>query len=133
MQKMDVGVDLAKAIDLKPIYFDVAKYAIRPDAAVELDKIVKIMNENPTMTVELGSHTDCRGTAKKNKDLSQKRAQSSADYIKKRITNPERISGMGYGETKILNGCACEGKIKSTCSETEHQENRRTEFIILKM
>lgn len=133
MQKMDVGVDLAKAIDLKPIYFDVAKYAIRPDAAVELDKIVKIMNENPTMTVELGSHTDCRGTAKKNKDLSQKRAMASADYIKKRISNPERISGLGYGETKILNGCACEGKIKSTCSEAEHQENRRTEFIILKM
>lgn len=133
MDKMDVGLDLAKAIDLKPIFFDVAKFAIRPDAALELDKIVKVMNENPTMVVELGSHTDCRGTAARNQELSQKRAMASAEYIKARITKPERIYGMGYGETKLLNGCACEGKVKPKCSETEHQENRRTEFLIVRL
>ena len=133
MDKMDVGLDLAKAIDLKPIYFDLAKYNIRPDAALELDKIVKVLNENPTMVVELGSHTDCRGTAAKNQELSQKRAMASADYIKQRIQNPDRIYGMGYGESKILNGCTCEGKKNPKYTEAQHQVNRRTEFLIVKM
>lgn len=134
MTRMEVGADLAKLIDLKPIYFDYAKFNIRPDAAIELDKIVKIMNEYPTMTVELGSHTDCRGSAAKNLELSEKRAKASADYIKARITNPDRISGRGYGESKILNGCTCEGPGKQPkYTEAQHAENRRTEFLILKM
>jgi outer membrane protein OmpA-like peptidoglycan-associated protein len=106
---------------------------IRPDAAIELDKIVKVMNENPTMVVELGSHTDCRSSASSNLALSAKRAKASADYIKKRITNPDRIYGKGYGETQLVNGCACEGAVKPACSEEEHQKNRRTEFKIIKM
>jgi len=133
LDKIAVGADLAKLIDIKPIYFDLGKSAIRKDAATELDKIVKVMNENPAMVVELGSHTDCRGTAAANEKLSNSRAQASAEYVKKRITNPERIYGKGYGESKLKNGCACEGAVKSTCTETEHQENRRTEFIIVKM
>ncbi|MCW3084616.1 MAG: OmpA/MotB domain protein [Bacteroidetes bacterium] len=133
MDKIDVGADLAKLINIKPIYFDLGKYAIRKDAAVELEKIVKVMNENPTMIVELGSHTDCRGTIAANFKLSDNRAKASAEYIKKKITNPERINGKGYGESKLKNGCACEGAVKSTCTEAEHQENRRTEFIIIKM
>jgi len=133
MDKMDVGLDLAKAVDLKPIYFDLAKFNIRADAALELDKIVLIMNENPTMVVELGSHTDCRGTAAKNQELSQKRAMASADYIKKRIVNPDRIYGMGYGESKIINGCVCEGKNNPKYTEAQHQVNRRTEFVIVRM
>jgi outer membrane protein OmpA-like peptidoglycan-associated protein len=133
MDKISVGMDLAKIIDIKPIYFDLSKWAIRPDAAVELDKIVKVMNENPTMVIELGSHTDCRSSAASNMTLSDKRAKASAEYIKKRITNPERIYGKGYGETILVNGCACEGAVKSTCSEADHQLNRRTEFKIIKM
>lgn len=133
MQKMDVGGDLAKLIDIKPIYFDLNKFNIRPDAAKELDKIVKIMNEYPTMEVELGSHTDCRGSIASNEKLSDNRAKASAEYIRARITNPQRIQGKGYGESKLKNGCACEGPVKSTCSEAEHQENRRTEFIITSM
>jgi outer membrane protein OmpA-like peptidoglycan-associated protein len=132
LSKLEVGADLAKMIDIKPIYFDLGKYTIRKDAAVELDKIVKIMNEYPNMEVELGSHTDCRATAVFNEKLSGNRANASAEYIKKSITRPERISGKGYGESKLKNGCACEGAVKSTCSEEEHQQNRRTEFIILK-
>lgn len=133
MDVVEIGKDLAKMIDLKPIYFDPGKFNIRKDAAAELDKIVKIMNDFPDMVVELGAHTDCRGSAKNNLTLSQKRAKSSADYIKKRITNPARISGKGYGESKLLNNCACEGKTTSTCSEEEHAKNRRTEFIIIKI
>jgi outer membrane protein OmpA-like peptidoglycan-associated protein/tetratricopeptide (TPR) repeat protein len=131
--KIEVGGDLAKMIDIKPIYFDVNKFNIRPDAAIELNKIVKIMNEYPNMVVELGSHTDCRAPKVYNANLSDKRAKASAAYIKKTITKPERIFGKGYGESKLKNGCACEGNVKSTCSDAEHQENRRTEFIIVKL
>jgi outer membrane protein OmpA-like peptidoglycan-associated protein len=120
-------------LNIKPIYFDLNKFNIRKDAAIELDKIVKVMNENPTMVIELGSHTDCRGTIAANETLSQNRANSSANYIKTRITNPERIYGKGYGETKLLNDCGCEGTVKSTCTDQQHQLNRRTEFIIIKM
>ncbi len=132
LSKLEIGGDLAKMIDIKPIYFDLGKYNIRKDAGIELDKIIKIMNEYPNMVIELGSHTDCRASAVFNEKLSDNRAKASAAYIKKSITNPERISGKGYGESKLKNGCACEGDVKSTCTEEEHQQNRRTEFIILK-
>jgi outer membrane protein OmpA-like peptidoglycan-associated protein len=133
LDKIDVGLDLASIIDINPIYFDLGKYAIRPDAAIELDKIVKVMNENPTMEIELGSHTDCRSSYAFNEKLSDNRAKASAAYIKSRITNPERIYGKGYGEYKLKVDCPCEGTVKSTCSEEEHQKNRRTEFVIIKM
>jgi outer membrane protein OmpA-like peptidoglycan-associated protein len=133
LDKIQVGADLAKIIDIKPIYFDLGKSNIRPDAAAELDKIVKVMKENPTMVIELGSHTDCRSSAASNMALSDRRAKSSAAYIISKGIDASRIYGKGYGETKLINGCACEGAVKSTCSEQEHQQNRRTEFIIVKM
>jgi outer membrane protein OmpA-like peptidoglycan-associated protein/tetratricopeptide (TPR) repeat protein len=129
LEKIEVGVDLSEVIDINPIYFDVNKSIIRPDAALELDKIVTVMNENSNMVVELGSHTDSRGSARSNESLSDRRAKASADYIKARITNPERINGKGFGETILVNRCA--DGIK--CSKEEHQENRRTEFIIVRL
>jgi outer membrane protein OmpA-like peptidoglycan-associated protein len=133
LSKIEVGMDLAKVIDLKPIYFDLGKSKIRPDAAIELDKIVQVMNEYPGMYIELGSHTDCRSSAKSNLKLSDDRAKASAAYIVKKGIKKERIVGKGYGETKLLNGCACEGKIISTCTEEEHSINRRAEFIVTKL
>jgi len=130
--KIKVNNDLAKVLELAPIYFDLDKFNIRSDAETELDKIVKIMNEYPEMVVELGSYTDCRETKQYNMILSEKRAKSSTEYIKKRITKPERIYGKGYGKTKLVNSCACDGEIVSGCMEEEHQQNRRTEFIIVK-
>lgn len=129
-EEIKVNDDLAKVIDLDPIYFDFAAYAIRPDAAIQLDKIVKIMNQYPSMEIELGSHTDCRGENVYNGFLSDYRATTSVNYIKSRITNPSRISGKGFGETKLLNDCPC--GVKSNCSQEEHQLNRRTEFIVRK-
>ncbi len=131
--KVEIGVDLSTLINIKPIYFDLGKYEIRKDAAVELDKIVKVMNEYPTMEIELGSHTDCRSSIASNLKLSDNRARASAEYIKKRISNPQRIFGKGYGESKLKVDCPCEGVVKSNCSEDEHQKNRRTEFIIIKI
>jgi outer membrane protein OmpA-like peptidoglycan-associated protein len=132
MQKLEIGADIAKVIQINPIYFDLAKWNIRKDAAAELDKIVKVMQENPTMTIELGSHTDCRSTKAYNLSLSSKRAKSSAEYIVSKGIAKNRIVGKGYGESKLINGCECEGKVVSSCSEDEHQANRRTEFLITK-
>lgn len=130
MSKIQTGVTkLEDLIDVKPIYYDLGSAEIRPDAAKELDKIVEVMNLNPTMQIELGSHTDSRGSDEANQTLSHLRAENAADYIKKRISNPERIYGRGYGETKLLNKC----KNNVQCSDEEHQKNRRTEFKIIKM
>ena len=131
--KVEVGMDLAKMIDIKPIYFDLGKSTIRKDAAVELDKVVAVMKEYPNMIIELGAHTDCRGAAASNLKLSGARAKASAAYIVKNGIDKTRIAGKGYGESKLLNSCACEGKVKPTCSEDEHAKNRRTEFIIVKL
>lgn len=133
---LDLGLDpevkdLSEMVQINPINFDLNKYVIRPDAAKELDKIVDVMNKYPNMVVELGSHTDCRASKAYNMKLSDNRAKASAEYIKKKITNPSRIYGKGYGESRLLNNCACEGPVKSDCPEEEHEKNRRTEFKVI--
>ena len=133
LHKVEIGADLGTLIDLEPIFFDLGKYNIRPDAAKELDKIVKVLREYPTMVVELGSHSDCRGSAESNLILSDNRAKASAAYIVSRGIPAERIYGKGYGETRLKNKCECEGTKIVPCTDLEHQENRRTEFIIVKL
>ena len=133
LTRLITGIDLAEVIEINPIYFDLDKSNIRPDAALELDKIVDVMNEYPSMVVELGSHTDCRASKTYNRNLSDRRAKSSANYIRSRISKPERIYGKGYGESKLKNVCECEGRRMVPCSEEEHQQNRRTEFVIITM
>lgn len=132
LQKLEIGADITKVIQVNSIYFDLDKATIRSDAAKELDKIVKAMRENPTMVIELGSHTDCRSSAAYNMLLSDKRAKSSAAYIISKGISKERIYGKGYGESKLINKCECESKKVTPCTEEEHQANRRTEFIIVK-
>jgi outer membrane protein OmpA-like peptidoglycan-associated protein/tetratricopeptide (TPR) repeat protein len=117
---------------IENIYYDLNKWFIRPEAAKELDKIVSLLGQYPTMEIEMGSHTDCRSSIKYNEDLSAKRAASAVEYITSKGISPSRLSSKGYGESELTNGCACEGTKKSTCSELEHQANRRTEFKILK-
>jgi outer membrane protein OmpA-like peptidoglycan-associated protein/tetratricopeptide (TPR) repeat protein len=122
---------VGKAIKIENIYFDLAKYNIRKDAAKELDKIVKLMQENPNIIIELSSHTDCRSSYAYNMKLSDNRAKASAAYIISKGVSKERITGKGYGETKLVNDCACEGgKISRPCTDEEHQANRRTEFQV---
>jgi outer membrane protein OmpA-like peptidoglycan-associated protein len=131
--KVEVGMDLAKMIDMKPIYFDLGKSNIRGDAAAELDKVVQVMNEYPNMFIELGSHTDCRSSAASNLKLSTARAKSASQYIIKKGINKMRITYKGYGESKLLNNCACEGSMQSACPEEEHDKNRRVEFVITRL
>jgi peptidoglycan-associated lipoprotein len=117
-----------KPIVLENIYYNFDKSDIRADAAIELDKLVKIMNENPTIWIELGSHTDSRGNDSYNQKLSQKRAESVVKYIISRGIAKNRITAKGYGESMLLNKCANNVK----CTVEEHQLNRRTEFKITK-
>lgn len=130
--KVEVGVNIAKMIDVKPIYFDLAKSVIRADAKFELNKIVGIMKEYPNIVIELGSHTDCRGSDARNLALSQRRAKSTTDYIVKQGISKQRVLFKGYGETKLLKKCDCNPKSVTACTEKEHAKNRRTEFIIIK-
>jgi outer membrane protein OmpA-like peptidoglycan-associated protein len=113
---------------LENIYYDFDQWSIRSDAAIELDKLVKIMNENPTIWIELGSHTDSRGKDAYNLKLSQKRAESAVQYIISKGIDKNRITAKGYGESQLLNRCA--NGIE--CNDAEHQLNRRTEFKIVK-
>ena len=110
---------------IETIYYDFNKWFIRPDAAKELDKLVRVMKENP-VTVELGSHTDSRGSNEYNMDLSQKRAESAVRYIVLQGIATSRISAKGYGESILTNRCS-DGV---PCTADEHQANRRTEFKI---
>lgn len=118
---------LNKPILIENIYYDYDKWNIRPDAAVELEKIVELLVENPQIIIELGSHTDCRGNDKYNEDLSQKRAVSAVDYIIGRGISKDRITAKGYGEKILVN--KCDDGVQ--CSEEEHQMNRRTEFKVI--
>ncbi|MGM0635192.1 MAG: OmpA family protein [Bacteroidota bacterium] len=123
------GKDLKEILHIKEIYFDLDKAKIRPDAEVELAKIVEIMKKYPEMKIEIGSHTDSRQTHEYNEDLSQRRADSTRSWIISQGVDAERIKAKGYGETQLVNECA-DGV---PCSEEKHQENRRSEFIILEL
>jgi len=126
VQLMFEKIVINKAIVIENIYYDYDKWDIRPDAALELDKIVTLLIENPTIIIELGSHTDSRGSDKYNETLSQKRAESAVKYIVDNGISKERITAKGYGEYKLVNEC----KNGVTCSDEAHQMNRRTEFKV---
>lgn len=123
------GDDLFKVLKLEPIYFDFDKAEIRPDAQVELAKIVEVMNEYPKMVIDVRSHTDSRGNDNYNLRLSDKRAKATAKWIIEQGILSSRVMSRGFGETKPINACV-NGK---SCTEQQHQENRRSEFIILEM
>lgn len=131
LAKNEAGTDIG--LNVNPIYFDYNKWNIRPDAAKELDKIVKIMKENPGIKIELGSHTDSRGRDDYNIKLSDQRAKASARYIISKGIAANRISGKGYGETQLKVSDEVINAMK-TWEEKEagHQLNRRTEFLIVK-
>lgn len=114
-------------IKVENIYYDLNKWAIRTDAATELDKLVLLMNQYPDMRIELRSHTDSRSSAAFNMKLSTKRAESVLDYLAEQGVVPSRMRAAGFGESKPLNRCVDGVK----CSEEEFQVNRRTEFRIL--
>ena len=126
---VEVGTDLAKILDVSIIYFDLDKWNIRPDAAEDLEKIIAVMNQYQNMSIDIRSHTDSRQTHKYNELLSDRRAKSTLEFMVKNGINRNRLTAKGYGETQLVNNCSDD----IPCSEAEHQKNRRSEFIVLKM
>lgn len=124
--KIAIGDDLGKCFGIKMIYFDLDKSNIRKEAALDLEKILDAMSQNPTMKLDIRSHTDNRASYKYNEDLSDRRAKSTIKWLIKNGVSPDRLTGKGYGENQLLNKCS-DG---IDCSEEEHQLNRRSEFII---
>lgn len=116
---------------LKNIYYDLDKANIRPDAAKELDKLVALLKKYPSIKIELGSHTDCRASVAYNLGLSKRRAEAAVYYLEKNGISRRRLIAIGYGESKPVNKCECEGDQFVVCTEEEHQLNRRTEIKII--
>ncbi|PKV52940.1 WD40 repeat protein [Aquimarina sp. MAR_2010_214] len=128
--EITIGDDLGKILQLEPIYFGLDDYEISPNAEVELQKIISAMNKYPELKIEVRSHTDSRSSHWYNKRLSVKRMRATIKYIvREGNVNWRRIPGKAYGERRLMNKCA-DGV---DCTEEEHQENRRSEFIIIKM
>ncbi len=120
------GDDLAKLLQLSTIYFDLNKYNIRPDAEIEIQKVIVAMEKYPSLKIKVNSHTDSRGNDAYNKWLSQKRAESTVKYMISKGISGERLMGEGFGESRLVNDCAN----GVPCSREKHQLNRRSEFII---
>jgi outer membrane protein OmpA-like peptidoglycan-associated protein len=131
-KEISLGLGLFKegdVITMDNIYYDSNKAAIRKDAARELDKLAATLQKFPSMVIELGSHTDSKGEAQDNINLSEKRAQAAVDYIAKKGIERSRMLAKGYGESDLVNNCT-DGV---SCTEAEHQKNRRTTVKIIKV
>jgi len=121
-----IGGDLADVFGINLIYFDLDKWNIRDDAATDLAKILDVLQQYPTMKIDIRSHTDSRATAEYNIKLSDRRAKSTKEWLIKNGIKADRLTAKGYGETQLVNKCA-DGV---ECTEEEHQLNRRSQFII---
>ncbi|MEZ0184719.1 OmpA family protein [Flavobacterium oncorhynchi] len=128
LQRLELGIDLSKSL-IKPIYFSVDKYEIRKEAEVELQKLIEFMKEYTSVNIEVRSHTDSRLSTTSNMELSLKRAQSVKKYLIKNNISSKKIAIKYYGESQLVNHCS-DGV---PCSEIEHKENRRCEFVITKL
>ncbi len=123
-------MELNKIFVLENIYYDLDSANIRPDAAVELDKLVQILKDNPEIVIELSSHTDSIASVEYNQDLSQRRAQSAVNYMIQRGISPDRMVAKGYGELRPI---ARNTNPDGTDNPEGRQKNRRTEFKILEI
>jgi len=128
---------IGEAIEINNILYEYGKWDITPTAAIELDKLAGLLNDNPHLVVELGAHTDCRDLQAPNQILSEKRARSAVDYlVQKGGIKASRLTYKGYGEMQLkVKECDCD-KAKTPaqkCTEGQHAQNRRTEFKVLQV
>ena len=133
-QEVEKDVELKKLavggkIVLRNIFFDLDKATLRPESAAELERLTKLMNDVPSLKIELGGHTDSRGSDTYNQQLSEKRAKAVVDYLTSKGISSDRLKWAGYGETQLVNGCSN----GVNCTDEQHQENRRTEFKVLSL
>ncbi|KIA97284.1 flagellar motor protein MotB [Flavobacterium sp. KMS] len=126
VKTITTGDDLAKVFGISNIHFELDKSDINPIAEHDLAKIIAVMNEYPTMKVDIRSHTDSRASIAYNQKLSEKRAQATMKYMIKNGIDKSRLTAKGYGESQLINGC----NDGVSCTEEQHLANRRSEFII---
>ena len=152
-KEFEVDIEItstAKPIELPNIFYDFDRWELRPESMAALDKLIEVLNDNPTIVIELGAHTDSRGTLEYNYDLSQKRAQSVVNYLIERGVPAERLRAKGYAQSqpKVADeqlvkqypflevGAKLDQKFIDSLTNEEQQEtvyqiNRRTEFRVL--
>ncbi len=124
-----VGTDLGKLLKIPMNFFDLGKATIKKTSEPQLQKMVDMLNQYPTINVDIRSHTDSRSSTESNQILSDKRAQSTKNWLVSKGINENRLTAKGFGETQLVNKCADGVK----CTEQEHQQNRRSEFIIVSL
>nr|WP_241676610.1 OmpA family protein [Flavobacterium pectinovorum] len=124
-----VGTDLGKLLQIPMNFFDLGKATIKKTSEPQLQKLVDMLNQYPTIKLDIRSHTDSRSSSESNQILSDKRAESTKDWLIQKGINANRLTAKGYGETQLVNKCADGVK----CTEKEHQQNRRSEFIIVSL
>jgi len=126
LQQLTKGKPLQEIV----IYFDRGTERIREESKIELQKVVDLLNEHPTMLIEAAAHTDCSSSKDFNVKLSKRRANAAVKYIRERSYNPKQIYGKGYGETQPIIDCRCKEVAPQPCSAEDLQINRRVEFVI---
>lgn len=107
------------------IFFDYDDASIRPEAALELDRLIAILEDNPELNILVISHTDERGSEEYNLELSQKRADNTVNYLVENGIEASRLTSEGKGKTEPINDC------ESDCTDEQHEENRRSEFKVV--
>ena len=127
VKKAAPGVDLIKFLNLQPIYFDLDKAEIRPDASSTMMAVIEYMKAFPELKIQVQSHTDAKASANYNIRLSQKRAENTVAYLLANGAKEALVTGEGFGETRLTNECST----RESCPDEKHQENRRSEFIVI--
>lgn len=127
LKEAPLATNLAKFLNLNPVYFDLDKSNIRPDAATTLTAVLNYLNEFPEMKIQVQSHTDVKASTSYNNRLSNRRAKSTVAYLIDNGIDASRISGKGFGESQLVNDCTTREK----CSDQEHELNRRSDFIVV--
>ncbi len=127
MKQAPLGTDLVKFLNLEPVHFDLDKAEIRSDASVTIIKVIEYMKAFPTVKVQIQSHTDVKAGSGYNKRLSKRRAKNTVAHLIDNGIEASRISGEGFGETKLTNEC----NTRESCPDEKHEENRRSEFIVV--
>jgi outer membrane protein OmpA-like peptidoglycan-associated protein len=125
---MDGGETANKTYDIGNVFYDYDSYAIRKDAEPVLNELVATLDDNPKLSIEIQSHSDSRGGSAYNLNLSNKRAQSVVEYLVKNGISKNRLESKGFGESQPVNKCV-DGV---ECTDAQYQDNRRTEFIVLR-
>ncbi|RKR09505.1 WD40 repeat protein [Flavobacterium sp. 90] len=126
---ISIGTDLGKLLKIPMNFFDLGKATIKKTSEPQLQKIVDMLKQYPTIKLDIRSHTDSRSSTESNQILSDKRAESTKNWLIQKGIDASRLTAKGYGETQLVNKCADGVK----CTEQEHQQNRRSEFIIVSL